>query len=251
MFYKTGVDIASTKSMWNFLHDHFQYYTMNSWNRSSSIANNVKLYNLKLEGDWTVAMRYLFDEADAGLLQMYIDDEIREFEEKYSWTSVFFNGRSGGYLVLGTKNNNGSVIPDCVADYESYEDFKEDIKSGWNGYNVSDFDRELRDAVEVVREFDKLCDRLRDLVNEYSKRSFDTDKLEAAVERFNEDYYGDLEKLNLKGPEMEECMTGGRVKLNDIADYCAFMECFIRCLGEDYNRIATDPEDKYLWLKES
>ena len=31
MFYKTGVDIANTKSMWEFLHNHFQYYTMNSW----------------------------------------------------------------------------------------------------------------------------------------------------------------------------------------------------------------------------
>ena len=247
MFYKTGVDIANTKSMWNFLHNHFTYYTMNSWNRSESIAHNVKLYNLKLEGDWTVAMRYLFDENDAGLLQMYIDDEIKEFEEEYPWTSVFFNGRSGGYLVLGTKNNNGSVLPDCVSEYETYEDFKEDIKSGWNGYNVSDFNRELRDTVTVVREFDKLCDRLRDLVNEYSKKSFDVDKLEQAVERFEDEYFSDLSKLGLTGP----CMEGDRVRLNDIAFYNAFMQCFIRCLGEDYNRIATDSEDKYLWLKEA
>ena len=86
MFYKTGVDICNTKSMWNYLKDHFMYYTMNSWNRSESIANNVKLYNLKLEGDWTVAMRYLFDEADSGLLQMDIDNMIREFEEKNSYS---------------------------------------------------------------------------------------------------------------------------------------------------------------------
>jgi hypothetical protein len=134
-----------------------------------------------------------------------------------------------------------------VTEYETYEDFKEDVKSGWNGYNVSDFNRELRDTVKVVREFDKLCDRLRDLVNEYSKKSFDVDKLCDAVQRFENDYYSDLEKLELEGP----CMEGDRVRLNDIADYTVFMECFIRCLGEDYNRIASDPDGKYLWLKES
>ena len=90
MFYRTGVDIASTKSMWNFLKEHFTYYTMNSWNGLESIAHNVKLYNLELEGDWTVAMKYLFDETDSGCLQTYIDLEIREFEEKYPYYKVGF-----------------------------------------------------------------------------------------------------------------------------------------------------------------
>jgi hypothetical protein len=243
MFYTTGVDIASTKSMWNFLHNHFTYYTMNSWNRSKSIAHNVKLYNLNLEGDWTVAMKYLFDEADAGCLQLYIDDEIRDFEEKYPWAKVFFNGRSSGYLVLGTKNNNGSVLPDCVTDYDNYEDFKADMKD--QGYLVSDFDRELRDTVEIVREFDRLCDRLRDIVNGYSNRSFDVDKLEAAIEWFNNDFGDDLVSLELTGPVLE----GDRVRLNDIGDYKAFLTCFMICLGEDKNRATGN--DGYLWLKEN
>ena len=247
MFYTTGVDICNTKSMWNFLKNHYTYYTMNSWNRSKSIANNVKLHKLNLDGDWTVAMRYLFDETDAGLLQMFIDDEIQEFERQNPYFEVGFNGRSGGYLVLYPKDKSIPVIPNCVDDYDTYEEFKEDVKSGWNGYNVSDFDRELRDAVTIVREFDKLCDRLRDLVNEYSKKSFDVDKLEDAVERFDNEYFSDLSKLGLTGP----CMEDDRVRLNDIAFYNAFMQCFVRCLGEDYNRVATDSEDKYLWLKES
>ena len=244
MFYKTGVDISNTKSMWEFLHDHFQYYTMNSWNRQKSIAHNVKVHRLNLDGDWTVALRYLLDESDAGLLQMYIEDEIRAFEEEYRWYKVGFNGRSGGYLVLYNADNNTSVLPDCL-DYDTYEDFK--TEAHWDGYRVTDFDRELREAVEIVREFDKLCDRLRDLVNEYSKRSFEVDKLEQAVERFNDEYFSDLSKLSLTGPSMED----DRVRLNDIAFYNAFMQCFVRCLGEDYNRIATDSDGKYLWLKES
>ena len=247
MFYVKGVDICNTKSMWNFLKNHYTYYTMNSWNRQTSIAHNVKLYNLKLEGDWSVAMRYLFDESDAGLLQMYIEDEIREFEHTNLYYAVGFNGRSNGYLVLYNKDSHDSVLPECVTDYDTYEDFKEDVKSGWNNWNVKDFNKELRDAVEIVREFDKLCDRLRDLVNEYSMKSFDVDKLEQAVERFEDEYFSDLSKLGLTGPSMED----DRVRLNDIAHYNAFMQCFIRCLGEDYNRIATDSEDKYLWLKEA
>ena len=48
MFYQKGVDISNTKSMFNFLNNHFTYDTMNSWNGLKSIANNVKVYNLNL-----------------------------------------------------------------------------------------------------------------------------------------------------------------------------------------------------------
>ena len=245
MFYTTGVDICNTKSMWEFLHNHFTYYTMNSWNRQKSIAHNVKLYNLNLEGDWSVAMRYLFDENDSGQLQMLIDDMIQEFEERNSYYKVYFNGRSGGYLVLCDTDSNMTVLPNCVADYDTYEDFKEDIKSGWNNYNVSDFDYELRQAVRVVREFDKLCDELRDLVNEYSKRSFDVDKLEAALEWFNNEYGDDLVALDVTGPVME----GDKIRLNETVYYHAFMECLFKCFGEDAKRIASN--DTHLWLKEA
>ena len=242
MFYTYNVDISSPKSMWNFLHDHYSYYTMNSWNRTRSIAHNVKLYNLNLDGDWTKVLPYLFNESDVGCLQMYIDDEISEFVRKNPCYNVGFNGRSGGYLVLYSDSCK-SMLPDCVDNYESYEDFKEDCKC-W-GYRVSDYLRELRDTVEVVREFDRLCDRLRDLVNSYSKKSFDVDKLEYALTRFGDIYGDDLEDLNLDGP----CMEGDRVRLNDIADYTAFMHCFFDCFGEDRRRIAY--HEGYLWLKES
>ena len=251
MFYKTGVDIASTKSMWTFLKEHFTYSIHNSWNLGRSVAHNVKVHRLNLEGDWWNVLRYLRDEADSGMLQMFIDDEIQEFERENPYYEVFFNGRSGGYLVLCEKEGHKSVIPEYVDQYDTYEEFKKQVHCGWLGNcycsRVSDYKDELRDAVEIVREFDKLCDRLRDLVNEYSKKSFDSDKLENAVERFDDEYFSDLSKLGLTGP----CMEGDRVRLNDIAFYNAFMQCFIRCLGEDYKRIATDHEDKYLWLKEA
>ena len=246
MFYKSGVDICNTKSMWEFLHNHFTYHTMNSWNRQTSIANNVKLHKLNLEGDWTKVLKYLTDVGDCGGLQDIIDGEIMAFnEEHYPSYRVGFNGRSNGYLVLYNEDNNCSVLPPCVACYDSYKDFKEDAKGAWAGYNVSDFNYELREAVQVVRDFDKLCDTLRDIVNEYSKRDFEVDKLEDAINRFEYEYGDDLEALDIAGPSLD----GDKVKLNDIVDYHAFMDCFINCFGDDSRRV--DFNTTHLWLKEN
>jgi len=59
MFYKKGVDITNDRQMFYFIKNHFTYYTMNSWNGLQSIANNVKLHRLQLQGDWTVAYNLL------------------------------------------------------------------------------------------------------------------------------------------------------------------------------------------------
>ena len=242
MFYKSGVDICSTKSMWNFLKEHFTYSTMNSWNRLESIANNVKLYKLNLDGDWTNVIQYLVDAGDCGGLQDMIDCELRAFdEEHYPKYRVGFNGRSNGYLVLYSEHHNDSVLPECVTDYDTYEDFKEDIKE-FSGARVSDFNYELREAVKLVREFDKLCDTLRDIVNEYSKRDFDADKLEDVVARFEAEYGDDLYGLDLRGPEVD----GNRIRLNDIAAYNAFMHCLFDCFGDDRRRV--DYDGTCVWL---
>ena len=244
MFYTYGVDIANTKSMWEFLHNHYTYSTMNSWNRLSSIANNVKLYNLNLEGDWANVIKYLTDAGDCGGLQDIIDGELRAFDEKwYPNYRVGFNGRSNGYLVLYNGDNNRSVLPECVDNYDTYADFKADCKD--YSERVSDHDYLLRQVVEVVRDFDKLCDTLRDIVNEYSKRNFAEDKLTDAVERFYGEYGDDLCDLNIQGPKVD----GDKVRLYDISYYHAFMDCFCCCFGDDARRI--DFDSTYLWLKEN
>ena len=189
-YYKTGVDICSAKSMFNFINNHFKYWTMNSWNRLESIANNVKLYNLELDGDWCVASSYLWDEQDCGDLQFEISQRIKDWEHDHPGYSLGFNGRSDGYLVMYNKENDGRVnfrdiLPDWLVGYDTYEEWKESIKEPWYGSRdtVGNYIGELREYTEVIRSFDKFCDELRELVNEYSKMDYEADK-----KAFEEEY---------------------------------------------------------------
>ena len=181
LFQKTGVDICSAKSMFNFINEHYQYYTLNSWNNLKSIANNVKLYNLKLEGDWGVACSYLFDDYDLGGLQEEISDMIRDWEADHPGYGLGFNGRSGGYLVIYNHNkkegtvNFRSILPEWLTGFDTYEDWKEYILE-YYAYSVKDMIPELREYVQVIRNFDRFCDELRELVNEYSKMDYEADK---------------------------------------------------------------------------
>lgn len=189
MFYEKGIDISNAKSMFNFLNDHFTYFTMNSWNRTKSIANNVKIYNLKLEGDCWTALNFLQRED-----YMTINDIISEWEANHPGYECGFNGRSGGYIVLYNKGRYSSILPDELDGYDSYEDWKADLKD--YGYRVKDFMRELREYTKLVQDFDKLCDELRDYCNYLSKQDFAKNVMEEEIERFNEDYAEDLDMLN-------------------------------------------------------
>ena len=175
LFYKTGVDITNTKQMFNFLRNHYMFHIMNPWNRLKSIANNVKLYNLELEGDWDNALRFLYDNEGYSELVFLINDTIKLWEEEHPGYEVGFNGRSSGYLVLCNKNNNRIILPDEIIDYDNYEDFKDNLKDYWGG--VKYFKNDLRFYTKLVQDFDKLCDELRNIVNEYSKMDYGVYKL--------------------------------------------------------------------------
>lgn len=232
MFYKTGVDISNPKSMWEFLHNHFTYSTCNSWNSGRSIAHNVKLYNLKLEGDWTVAARFLFDDQDLGDLQFLIQEKIDDFVAEHPMYRVHFNGRQGGYLVLYNRDNNSNILPDWIWGYQTYEDFKEDIHNDY-GQTVKEFIEELRVWTELVRDFDRLCDDLRDLVNEYSKMDYDNFILAEVIDRFNGRYCEDLEYLEFAP------LTIGKegVDISSIQQLDCLVEALLRLFGENRDRV--------------
>ncbi|HHX66749.1 MAG TPA: hypothetical protein GX708_01665 [Gallicola sp.] len=155
MFYKK-VNKNSNKEMFEFLKNHDVYYTLNSWNRLYSIANNVKVYNLfEIEAAYDILEMLEVDD------YFTINLNIEYWEAENAEYKVGFNGRSGGYLVLYNKNNNGNVLDWYISDHDNYEDFKESVREDYG--SLKNYRTELIRQVELVQSFDKLCDNLADL----------------------------------------------------------------------------------------
>jgi hypothetical protein len=237
MFYITGIDISSDKQMFNFLKDHFQYYTMNSWNRLKSIAHNVKIYNLKLSGDHWTALTFLQDD-DYFVVNMMIED----WEAEHPGYKVGFNGRSGGYLVLYSDSSNCCVLPEDVDECESYEEYKRYCREYYGSVKANRWD--LVRTVKLVQDFDRLCDDLRELVNEYSKLDYDNFVLAGVIDRFNERYYEDLEYLEFAPLTIS---TEG-VDISSIQQLDCLVEALLRLFGENRDRVEIN--DFILRIKE-
>ncbi len=219
MFYKTGVDITKDKSMFNFIAGHPTYYTMNSWNRTRSIAHNVKLYNLGLEGDWCRALAHL----ESGEYDT-INWMIQDWEREHPGYSVGFNGRSGGYLVLCNRAGSHAVLPDTL-DYETYEDYKADMRDYYGSVKANR--DELIEFVRLVQAFDRLCDEIREFVNDLSKLSYEKAEMFKIVENFNDTYVDDLVYLGFKELEVNEA---GEVDISEIYQ--------LQCLAEAFQKFA-------------
>ena len=143
------------KEMIEFLKNHERYWTMNSWNRSSSYANNVKIYNLGMDHDLEMkAYDLLAEEGFNDLLASDYEFLIERFEEETGYT-IGFNGRSSGYLVLYDKEHPATSI-------DSHEDFEE-----WNR-------AEVEERYNLVKRFDDYCgyfvDDFKDIVENVTIR---------------------------------------------------------------------------------
>lgn len=97
VFFSKKVDLRSREAMVNFLKSHFRYYTMNSWNRSTSYANNVKIYNIVPPHLQERAYELLEIDEVFEHIRMLLDEWAEQYQ--YRWQAGF-NGRSNGYLVL-------------------------------------------------------------------------------------------------------------------------------------------------------
>ena len=100
------VDKRSREDMTAYLSSHFRYNTMNSWNRSTSYACNMKIYNLELERE---TENKLWDLIQVPEFYDRLNELVEDFgrQHNYLWQAGW-NGRSGGYLVLyqgGTKSS--------------------------------------------------------------------------------------------------------------------------------------------------
>ena len=192
MYYKE-VDKRYKETMVKYLRQHFRYYSMNSWNKSTSYANNIKLYNIDkpdcVDDDTFWEMIGLTE------WQEKLSDLLEDFGRKYDWNwQAGINGRSGGYVVL----YKGGIKPSGYKSYcthcgqKNYEAVPEgqigtcgrcDAKARvnfkqthmqvftWPGKDVDMHENfedmtlsQIRERVELVQDFDRLCD---DIVSEY------------------------------------------------------------------------------------
>lgn len=180
------VDLRSRKEMIGFLENHFRYDTMNSWNRSTSYANNLKVDRIGLSNEQVMK---LLDIMDCDGAYDNVNDRIWEFGCNHDWKwQAGFNGRSGGYLVL----YQGGWRPDehksyCTAcgqmNFTAVEETgcrcgrcgkdtrvnfavpRKQIYTTGKGLDMDeDFEDwtmdELRERVRLVEEFDILCDEI-------------------------------------------------------------------------------------------
>ena len=189
------VDLRNRKEMINFLTTHFRYYTNNSWNLSTSYANNVKIYNLGLTSEERDKAYELID-----LPETYDEFEwlFECFAQDHNYAyQVGFNGRSSGYLVLyqggrepsdyksrcthcgqlnfRTVEETGTRCGKCGEDtrvnlthplYKIYTTGASiDQNEDFEDWSIED----IRDRVKLVQDFDRLCDNclaaLKNLIN--------------------------------------------------------------------------------------
>ncbi len=192
MFYKE-IDKRYKETLVKFLKNHSRYNTMNSWNRSTSYANNIKLYNIDkpqdVDNDTWYGMLSLTE------WQEKLSNLLEEFGRKYEWQwQAGINGRSGGYVVLysggikpsgyksfctycGQKNYQAvaegevGICGRCNA--KARVNFKQthmqiftypgkeiDMHEDFEGWTSS----QILEHVELVQDFDRLCDAI---VSEY------------------------------------------------------------------------------------
>ena len=180
------VDLRSKKDMISYLTTHFRYNTMNSWNCSTSYANNIKIYNLGLSEE---EKDKLYELINVSEFYDKLQALCYEFGKKnnYLWQARF-NGRNNGYIVLyqghASQSKYKSVCTLCgQRNYKTVEE-TENCKCGKCGnetrvnYKVppieygaylgrpidmnedfEDWDMySLRERVKLVQGFDRLCD---------------------------------------------------------------------------------------------
>jgi hypothetical protein len=128
--------------------------------------------------------------------------------------------------VLYNKENYRSVIPEAIDYNDNYEGYKEFCRECGYG-SVKAHRDELVEFVRLVQAFDRLCDEIRDFVNDLSKLSYELEEMQKIVETFNLEYSSDLELLGFNELEVNEA---GEVDITEIYT--------LQCLAEAFQRLA-------------
>jgi hypothetical protein len=162
---------------------------------------------------------------------------IADWQREHIGYEVYFNGRSGGYLVLKEDDTFGGALPDYITESEDYEEYKRYCKAYCGSVKANR--RDLIFYTKLVQDFDKLCDELRDYCDELSRLKFEVVEMEKSVEQFNCDYEDDLELLGFSDLV---CNEDGSVNVSEIST--------LQCLYEAFLRIASRKDSGYIFNRE-
>ena len=160
-----AVDFRSRSAMADFLQSHFRYPTMNSWNRSTSYACNLKIHNLKLVTEiadklYDMICTQEFFSAQSALLAEFGEQQPSGYKSycprcgQKNYQEATASNNTCGVCRQPTRMNFPHTHMQVVTypgrgtdDGEDYED--------WSMY-------ELRERVKLVQELERLADRMVD-----------------------------------------------------------------------------------------
>jgi hypothetical protein len=148
--FRKKINTGRKQELKEFLLEHYRYHTGNSWNRSTSYANCVKINHLPLTQE---QRNVAYDLLDLEETYDCINESIADWGREQGWRyQAGFNGRSSGYLVMyqGEKKSDGSHI--CWP----FRSIDSDPDCDFNGWQLEDF----QSRAKLVQSFDLLCDQI-------------------------------------------------------------------------------------------
>ena len=77
------LNLDDDNAVFQYLKEHSLYLLMNSWNRLRTFSNNIKIYNLDVDGDTEDKLFELLD-IDSTDVKFAYEDGINDFEEEYT-----------------------------------------------------------------------------------------------------------------------------------------------------------------------
>lgn len=186
-----GLKEKTLESKFEYIKDHFTYDIMNSWNNLESIANNVKIFNLKLTREQENRFFELVN-IDEEYIYDTLNYDIELFKDLGDF-NIFYNGRNGGYLVIVPDfklyNKNMNILDlffsDNIYEYNTFKEYKKESLDSSYGYDNTDFNDKLEECYFLLKAFDKLCDILRaDLIYILNNAKIEEEKiLEEHIEK--------------------------------------------------------------------
>ena len=128
-----------------------RYLTMNSWKECSSLAYNMKVYNLTEDSRIKEKLYELLDEEKGFDLFNTINSLIENFNRlnNYEWQAGF-NGRSGGYLVLYKGGKDEDRIRTNLWSNIKEDEVPGDVKRKFRSLALSIQKAAILEALEMV-----------------------------------------------------------------------------------------------------